>query len=342
MISKSIVGLDIGSTRMRAVEIKHGKSGPTLVQFGQVDVPADAIQGGVVHDGAAVTAALRDLWATTRFRSRTVVLGVTNRQVVVREVTLVNMPDRELRASLPFQVREMLPLPPEQSVLDFHPLARVDDGRNVRGLLVAAPKDAVLTAVRTVERAGLHVERVDLASFALLRAASRLDDTVEAIVDIGAQATTVVVHVNGEPLIVRTVPRGGYEITELLAERLGADLSGAEALKRRVGLNDDETEPETAGMIREVIRPLVREVRGSFAYLSAREEHQEVARLVLSGGGSLLQGFDAALQSELDIPVVGADPFARVRIPRRHSGLRDLTSLPAATVSIGLGLRAGR
>ena len=84
----------------------------------------------------------------------------------------------------------------------------------MRGLLVAAPKEPVIAAVHAIERAGLHVARVDVASLALLRAVSRLDGQVEAIVDIGAQATTVVVHVDGEPLIVRTVPRGGADITE--------------------------------------------------------------------------------------------------------------------------------
>jgi type IV pilus assembly protein PilM len=246
-----------------------------------------------------------------------------------------------MRASLPYQVRDMLPLPMENSLLDFHPLEDPGTAKEVRGLLIAAPKDAVAAAVGATERAGLHVSRVDLASFALLRATSRLDDQVEAIVDIGAQATTVVVHVNGEPLIVRTVPRGGHEITEMLAGRLGVDLSGSEALKRRVGLSQED-EPETAEMIRELVRPLIREVRGSFTYLTARDQPRQVNRLVLSGGGSHLIGLAAAMKATLDVEVVPAEPLLRIHDTRRsiNGALRGAGA--SATVAIGLSLGASR
>ena len=146
---------------------------------------------------------------------------MTNPQLVVREMSVANLPAKEMRQSLPFQVRDMLPLAVERSLLDFHPLEEPGDSPTVRGLLIAMPKDAVMATVEAVEKAGLHVDGVDLASFAVLRAVSRLDSQVEAIVDIGAQVTSLVVHADGEPLIVRTVPRGGTEITESMAARLG-------------------------------------------------------------------------------------------------------------------------
>src|SRR6185312_1444527 len=134
MTSKSVIGLDIGSMSIRAAETRHGKAGPVITAFGQVALPLGAVKGGVVHDDKAVTAALRQLWGATKFGSRDVVLGVTNRQVVVRETSVANVPPKEMRRSLPFQVREMLPLPMENSLLDFFPLEQPGESENVRGL----------------------------------------------------------------------------------------------------------------------------------------------------------------------------------------------------------------
>jgi type IV pilus assembly protein PilM len=335
------VGLDIGSTSIRAVEAARGKDGPAITNFGQMPLPPGAVSGGVILDSKLVTAALRQLWHASKFRGRDVVLGVTNPQVVVREMSVSNVPAREMRSSLPFQVREVLPLPVERSLLDFYPLEEPGDAEKVRGLLIAAPKDPVVLAVRAVEDAGLHVARVDLGSFAMLRAVSRLDDQVEAIVDIGAQNTSVVVHANGEPLIVRTIPRGGAEITELIASRLGATANEAEALKCRVGLNPDEG-PETAEVIREAVKPIIREIGSSFAYLSTGGRQSRVARLVLCGGGAQLPGLAEALTSALGVPASVANPTMRFREGRRGTRGGRAHFRCSEAISIGLTLGAAR
>jgi type IV pilus assembly protein PilM len=252
-----------------------------------------------------------------------------------------NLSPRELRKSLPFQVRDALPLPVERSLLDFYPLEDPGGSETVRGLLIAAPKDAVLTAVHAVERAGLHVSGVDLASFALLRATARLDGVVEAIVDIGAQTTSVVVHADGEPLIVRTIPRGGSEITDMLGARLGVDASQAESIKCRVGLAD-ESEPEAMALIREAVRPLINEIRSSFAYVTTGDRQARVARLALSGGGAMLPGLVDALKTQLNVEVALVDPAARTHSPRRGKPHHLDQFRSSAAVSIGLTLGAAR
>jgi type IV pilus assembly protein PilM len=333
------IGLDIGSTSIRAVETRRGKDGPIITNFGQTPLPDGAVHGGVIGDDKTVTLALKQLWSSTKFRNRQVVLGVTNPQVVVREMSVSNLPDREMRRSLPFQVRDALPLPVERSILDFYALEDPGQNETVRGLLIAAPKDAVLTAVHVTERAGLHVARVDLASFALLRSASQLDSQVEAIADIGAQTTSVVVHCNGEPLIVRTIPRGSAAITETIAARLGATVPEAEALKRRVGLRAEEG-PETADVIREAVRPLISEIRSSFAYLTVGDRPRQVHRLALSGGGALLPGLADELGAQLGVAVVMADPVTGLKCHGRAKRENIQRFRSSAAVSIGLTLGA--
>jgi len=331
------IGLDIGSSSIRAVEVRRTKDGHTLTNFGQIPLAPGTVVGGVPQDPVAITGALKQLWAACKFDTKRVRLGVTNPQLMVRETSVSNLPANQMHKSLPFQVGDLIPLAVERSLLDFHPLEEPGGNPTVRGLLIAMPKDAVIDAVKAAEKARLHVVGVDLASFAVLRAASRLDAQVEAIVEIGAEVTSVVVHADGEPLIVRTVPRGGVEITESIATRLGVPAPDAEAVKCRFGLHGDEW-PETAAAAADAVRPLVNELRGSFAYVATGERQKQVTRVVLCGGGARMPGLAEHMQSELGVAVTHADNAARLR-NLRAARRRDFDSfLPSAAVSIGLAL----
>jgi type IV pilus assembly protein PilM len=337
MASVIPIGLDIGSSSARAVEVRRIKDDYTLTNFGQVPLPPGTVQGGVLQDQAAAISTLRQLWAACKFDTKQVRIGVTSPQLVVREMSVSNLPRKEMRKSLPFQVADMLPLAVERSLLDFHPLEEPGDNPTVRGLLIAMPKEAVLAIVEAAERAGLHVVGVDLASFALLRAASRLDAQVEAIVDIGSEVTSVVVHADGEPLIVRTVPRGGAEITASIATRIGLPLPEAEALKCRFGLHGDDR-PDTAAAAADAVRPLINELRSSFTYLASGERQKQVTRISLCGGSALMPGLAEHLQEKLGVPVMYADSAGRLRDTRRARQHGFDNFLPSAAVSIGLTL----
>ncbi|XVV13781.1 type IV pilus assembly protein PilM [Actinoplanes sp. CA-131856] len=333
------IGLDIGSSSIRAVEVRRGKDDYSLSNFGQVPLPPGAVNGGVVQDPMMVTSAIKQLWAACKFGSKNVSIAVTSPQLVVREMSLQNLPPKEMKLALPFQVKDALPLAVERSLLDFYPLEVPGDNQTVRGLLIAMPKDAVMSSVAAVEKAGLHVKAVDLASFAMLRAASRLDTQVEAIVDVGYDVTSVIVHADGEPLIVRTVPRGGQEITDAMASRLGVPPGEAEMLKCRFGLHGDGN-PETVEAAVEAVRPLVNELRSSFTYLASGERQKQVTRLALCGGSALMPGLAEHLQDQLRITVMYADSASRLRDTRKGRERGFDSFVPSAAVSIGLTLGA--
>jgi type IV pilus assembly protein PilM len=336
----TLVGLDIGSTSIRAVEASLSKDRPVINNFGQAILPAGAVVGGVLKDDRAVTSALRQLWASHAFATKQVVLGVTHQQVVVREIDVANLPPKELRQALPFLVRDVLPLPADQALLDFYPLDKQPKGESVHGLLIAAPKDPVIVTVRAVEAAGLHVAHVDLSCFAALRASAHLAHDSEALLDIGANGTNIVVHTDGTPKVVRTVPRGGAEITKMLATRLGVPNAEAETIKCRVGLNEEEHD-ESAEIIEEALRPLVTEIRSSFNYFASANPGHRVKRLALVGGAALLPGLPDLLTEELGVPAFLSDPLQRVHDLRkggRHDVLGRFRS--SAAVSIGLTLGA--
>jgi type IV pilus assembly protein PilM len=337
------IGLDVGSAFIRAVEVTRSKDRPTIDKFGQVALPEGAMVGGVVKDQHAVAGALRELWAEQKFRSKSVRLGITHQQVVVREVEIADLPEKDMRQALPHQVRDAIPLPVEQAILDFYPLGKGEKHNMVRGLLVAAPKEAIIDTVGAVEKAGLHVEKVDLACFAVLRAVAAPADGAEAIIDIGANGTLFVVHRAGVPEIVRTIPRGGDEITQLLSSRLNLSIGDAEKLKYRVGTLSDGTAEtsETAGAVNEALRPLLSEIRSSINYYVNGGADRRVERVTLVGGGAQLPGLRAELADATDLPVVVGDPLQYVGAAR-HRGERDeLFQLRASSaVSVGLILGA--
>jgi type IV pilus assembly protein PilM len=334
------IGLDIGSTSIRAVEATGSRERPVISNFGQAMLPAGAMASGVVKDPRVITSALKQLWSSQNFKTRDVILGVSHQQVVVRDVEISNVGAKELKQSLPFQVRDVLPMNADEAVLDFYPLEDPGSNDTVVGLLVAAPKRAVLDLVNAVEHAGLHVENVDLSCFAALRAAALVADDTEAVIDVGAESTNLVIHIDGVPRIVRSIPRGGEEVTRAIATRMGMPATEAEELKRRVGLIAGEG-PEISEIVLEALRPFLSEIRSSLDYYLATKPREPVSRLALVGGGSLLPGLIEQLTDELGIPAYLSDPLQWINDSRRggrHDALSRFRS--SAAVSIGLTLGA--
>ena len=339
MAASTLIGLDIGSTSIRAIEATRSKDRPVIQNFGQAMLPEGAVVGGVVKDEQAVAHALRTLWTSQTFRTKNVVLGVTHQQVIVREVEVSNLPEKEMKQALPFQVRDALALPLDQALIDFYPLENPGKNETVRGLLIAVPKEVVIDTVRAVELAGLFVEQVDLACFAALRSSGRLAYDTEALIDLGANGTTIVIHSDGVPRIVRTVPRGGAEITKLMASRLGMSIPEAESLKCRVGLTTSEGR-ESAQVVTEAVRPLINEIRGSFNYFSSSHPEQQVTRLALVGGAALLPGLAEQLSDSLRVPTYLSDPLQRVH-DSRSGGRHDVLSRFRSSAAVSIGLTLG-
>src|SRR6185436_18878508 len=239
MAKKGRIGLDVGSTAVRAVELVGTPA--TVVRASQVALPAGAVESGEVRDPGAVSDAISKLWSEGGFKGRQVWLGVGNQRVVVREISLPYLPEKELRSSLGFQVQEFIPMPVDDAVLDYHPVGEFeqDDRKMLRMLLVAAQRSMVDQVVQAVAGAGLEPMGLDLIPFALVRAVGTPDVSMdleeggeEAIMDIGAHVTNIVVHERGDTRFVRILQSGGRDVTTAIARAAGVDDAVAERLKR--------------------------------------------------------------------------------------------------------------
>lgn len=354
MATTRVIGLDIGSSGVRAAELEFGSGGPsgknapTLVRYGSVPLPIGAVRDGEVVQPENVSTALRTLWSQTKFETKDVVIGVGNQRVIVRELDLPWMPLAQLKESLPFQVTELLPMSTDDALLDFFPTAEYDgpQGRMVHGMLVAAQRDTVNSNVIAVEGAGLRPTMVDLNAFALLRALTRgdLGRSTAAFVDIGASITTVVVATQGQPRLVRALPTGGQNVTNAVATALGASGPEAETVKREIGIGYavGEDRKEAADAIANVVRTLVESIRSTFVYYQSNNPGAGIDVVVLTGGGSHLPGLGQYLSSASRLPVALGDPLAGLRSGKNvaRESLVGHESLIALPVGLAYGVAA--
>ena len=350
MAGRPVVGLDIGTSGVRAAELTMGKGPATLERFGQVALPLGAVRDGEVIDSDAVAAAIKQLWAQAKFSTKKVVVGVANQKVVVRQVDLPWLPVKELRQSLSFQVQDFIPMPVDQAILDFHLLEEFTSesgDRMLRVLLVAAARDMVGSAMEAVSKAGLSPAMVDLNSFAVLRSLVTRGSGIgsleaEALVDIGASVTNIVVHQAGVPRFVRILLMGGADITDAVAERLGLPMDQAESVKQGSGLmtvaGSVDSHPASRA-IEQTGSAFVEEVRGSLDYYLAQAGAARIGRVVISGGGSRLTGLAERLAAATRLPVEVARPMSVLKMGK--TGLTDdqLAYIePMVTVPVGLAM----
>jgi len=337
---------------VRAAELSVARGTVTLERFGQVALPPGAVRDGEVADPDSVAEAIKRLWSSGKFSTKRVTLGVANQRVIVRQVDLPWMPLDELRRSLGMLVQDVLPIPVEQAILDFHPVEEFvsDSGaRTLRVLLVAAAREMVLSSLNAVEKAGLTLTQVDLTPFAVLRALVDVDhlslgeQQTEALVDVGARVTNIIVHQNGVPRFVRILMMGGEHLTEAVAERLGVPLEQAETVKQQLGMSPVAgalpSEHPGARVLESAASALVEEIRGSLDYYLAQPAAVPLGRLRVSGGGARLTNFSDRLAAGCRLPVDRAGTFSRLQVGKTGLTPEQLSYVePVAAVPVGLAM----
>lgn len=341
------IGLDIGATSVRATVLaltsRDGRPSATVSAGGSVPLPAGAVLNGVVTQPAAVTQALKKLWSSKDFNCRNIILGMANPQAVVRPLQIPNLTAQQRAKALPFQAREIIALPMDEVILDYVQLGLPDPTTGlVSGLLIATPRRPVLTAVAAIERAGLTVARVDLSSFGALRSIADEHLAVQAVIDLGAHLTSIVIHNHGVPQLVRTLARGGQQLTDALADSLELKRDDAERLKCEQGLTrrgDAASDALQAG-----IRPLLAEIRSSINYFRAGSDGAVIEGIALTGGGAGLPGLAAALSTQNGVPTTVVTPLQHLDRPpatgkQARAGSPD-PAFTASAVSIGLAMGA--
>lgn len=344
---KSIVGLEITSRRLLAVELEGaGGKNATLVRAHTLGLPPEAARDSEVVDPVEVSGALRRLWQEAGFKSKRVVLGVGNQRVLVRDHTVPIMPLRQLQQSLPYQVADLLPVPVDETILDFYPVEPVEQSAppQMRGLLVAALKEAVETDVTTVENAGLRVVGVDLSSFALVRALapSGVLAGTHTIVLIGARTTHIVVVQDSVPRFVRIVPTGGDTVTDAAAAVIEEGREAAEVLKYRMGIERaDHPQYGTASKaMLDALRGIFGSVRNTNTYYLSNDHNADaIESVILLGSEARVPGLARAVAENVGLPVRIGSPIEGIKLGSQLDPQALKTLGPDLSVPVGLALR---
>jgi type IV pilus assembly protein PilM len=347
-MASGVIGLDIGTSAVRAAQVASGRGGSfSLVGFGQVALPPGAVSDGEVRDPGPVSEAVAQLWKRAKLRNKRAVIGVANQRVVVRTVDLPFLEEKDFRSSLRFQVADHIPMPVEDAQLDFQVIGDyTTDAQEhmMRVLLVAASTDMVEGFVGAAADGGVEATAVDLTPFAVARAispAARGEVGMagsEAVVDVGAGVTNIVIHHNGEPRFVRILLVGGDDATSALADELGVSFDEAEALKFDLGRGVGS--PETQQVLAERVDALVDEIRGSIDYYMSQEDSEPLASTILTGGGSLTPGLLDRLEQAVRMDVQRARPLADLDVGR--SGLTaEQVAQVEPVIGAALGLAIG-
>ena len=343
------LGLDIGTSAVRAATVTTGRGGASLTAFGQVALPPGAVVDGEIRDQGAVSEAISQLRRRAGFKARRAVIGVANQRVVVRQVDLPYLEEKEFRSSLRFQVADHIPMPVEAAELDFQVLDdfMTDTGDHMmRVLLVAAATDMVESFVGAVATAGLEPAGVDLTPFAVARAVSPAargevgTAGAEAVVDVGAGVTSIVIHHNGEARFVRILLVGGDDATNALSSQLGLRFEDAEAVKLDLGRGVGT--PQAQQILQTRVQALVEEIRGSLDYYVSQEGSEPIASIIMTGGGSLTPGLVASVEQAVRLQVRRGAPMSQMNVSR--SGLTQEQVMqvePVAAAALGLAMGGG-
>ncbi len=346
------VGVDFGSAELKAVQFGGSARGPVLEHVFKIATPSNAIKDGVVTDPPVVGDALRHLFADGAFSAKRVVTAVSGPTVVVRQVSMPLMNERELRDSTKYEAERFLPYSVDEAQIDAKILGRSEDGQNMDVLIVAAQKDLVLSQISALQFAGLTPAVVEVEPFAMVRAMlSPQDPDFEkniAIINIGASSTSINITKSGFVPFTRNVPIGGDAMTKAIAGGMNISIDEAEKLKKEKAaiLTQGETEPAPPTVTRlfNVITPplteLVTEIHKSLDYFRTRFRGETIEAVILGGGTARLANIDTFLARELALPVHIANPLDRssynpVDFPAEY--LADLG--PSLIVAAGLGRR---
>jgi type IV pilus assembly protein PilM len=347
---KSIVGLDLGSQVVKAIEITLEGPEPVITGFARVEIPPGGDKGQ----------ALQEVFKRGRFRSKSVVTGVSGQSVVVRYVTMPRMSENELKQAIRIEADRYVPFDLNEVVLDCQPLARrarggnegeVSDGDQMGVLLVACRNQTLDDQIKTVVGQGLAPSVIDVNVFALANAwelcglpSEELTEDGEregveergiALVDIGASRTSINVLCGGETCFSREIGMGGHDMTQAVARRLGVEVFEAEAIKRA----GDEKEAEVVRAITPVLEDLTSEIALSLDYVE-NHEGLRVEEILLSGGGVLAPGTVTYIEQATARTTRTWNPLEGLRIADDRVDVEELEAwAPTLVVAVGLASR---
>jgi type IV pilus assembly protein PilM len=340
---KTLFGLDIGSSFIKAVQLKEKRSGYELDLFDQIQLPPELIVDGSIIDSMRLVEVLKELIKKARIKTKNVAISIAGHaSVIIRRITLTEMTEEELAESIKFEAEQYVPFDIEDVNIDFQILGPKDEPGQMDVMLVAVKKDIINEYVTVVKEAGLLPIVVDVDAFALGNM-YEINYEIEsgknlALVNLGARTINLNLVKNGVSIFTRDSSLGSNIITEALQKEFNISYEQAERAKKGEqveGVGQDAVDQIMQASYEELLTEITR----SIEYFQTTSFQEEVSGIILSGGGALLKDFPNRLAERAGVEVRLAEPFRNISVPKRfdRSYLQEVG--PMAAVAVGLALR---
>lgn len=343
--SKPLVGLDIGSSSVKAVELTKSKKGYQVTGFASEGLGQDAVVDGAIMDAPAVAETIKKTIGAGKFKPKGVATGVSGHSVIVKRVVVPAATEAELEASIEMDAEQYIPFEIAEVNLDYQvvgPGTTSGDEPGFEVVLVAAKKDKIQNQTSVISLAGRSPEVVDIDAFALqnvFEANYTVDPAATiALLNIGASLMNINITKGGMPLFIRDVSVGGNQYTDILQKELQLNFQEAEDLK--LGKSGESEAEMVQPLLESITEMLVMEVQKTFDFFRETYPSETITQVLISGGTSHMVGLAERIQATFSYPTEVLNPFKSITVAPKLD-VAKITSLgPALAVAVGLALRA--
>src|SRR3990170_329766 len=313
----NLVGLDIGSSSVKAVELKKTKDGFELLSVGLEPLSPETVVDGAIIDALSVSAAIDRIYAGQKVKNKNVATSVSGHSVIIKKINLPMLEEDELYDQVYADAGQYIPFDIADVSLDYQVLEPSPAGDTQEVLLVAVKRDKINNYQSAL--IGRSLAMVDVDAFALQNTFEtnyqpNPDETV-ALLNIGASVMNINIVRGGVPLFTRDVSVGGNQYTDALQKELELSFEDAENLKL--------------------------EIQKTFDFFRATAGAAAIGHIYAAGGAARTPGLLDMLKEEFQMPVDELDPFRRVTYnPAKFSDEYVKEIAPRLAVCVGLGLRS--
>jgi type IV pilus assembly protein PilM len=343
---KGLVGVDIGSSAVKAVELKPGGKGGDeyqLVNIGTEALPPEAIVDGAIMDSGAVIDAIQRLFTSQKIKTNEVATSVSGNAVIVKKISLPQMSTEELAESIHWEAEQYIPFDIQDVSLDYEIIDGGGSGGNMDVLLVAVKKDKISDYTSAISQAGRSPLVVDVDVFALQNCYEinyGIDPgRVVALLNIGASIMNINIVKGATSIFNRDIAVGGNQYTDAIQKELNLSFDQAEALKK--GARVEGAAPENLHpIIQAVSENIALEIQKTFDFFRATSSEDRIDRIFLSGGTAKIQGLRDLLAERFEAGVEILNPFNSVTYNPRDFDPEFINEMgPSAAIAVGLAAR---
>jgi type IV pilus assembly protein PilM len=341
--SKNLVGLDIGSSAIKLVELKDSKGGGyRLVKTGIESLSPEAIVDGAIMDSSLVVDTVNRIITSLSIRNNDFATSLSGHSVIIKKISLPAMSSEELAESIRWEAEQYVPFDINDVNLDYVVLES-GAGETMDVLLVAVKKDKIGDYTSVITQAGKTPALVDVDAFALQNAFEANypvePGRVVALVNIGASVTNVNVLSGANSIFWRDISFGGNQYTDAIQKQLSLAFDQADVLKRG-GQAGGSSLQDVVPILRSVSDDLAQELQKTFDFFIATTSTEKIDQIFLAGGSSRVVNLDTQLKERFSVPVEIMNPFRQIDTGGGAVSPEWLNdNAPSLAVAVGLAIR---